>query len=178
MSEIRIASRYASSLLGLAQEQGKLDAVQADMLQFNVACEGSRELVNMLKSPIVTPALKKEVLNKSFASFQDLSKLFLQTVVRKGRESYLPLIAAEFLVQYNEKKNIAKAVVTTASPINADMEAKIKKELEVKTGKTILIQTVVDPSIIGGLVVRINDSLFDASIANSLKKIKKELVLN
>ncbi|TNE82145.1 MAG: ATP synthase F1 subunit delta [Bacteroidetes bacterium] len=178
MSEIRIASRYASSLLGLAEEQGKLDAVQNDMQQFKSACEGSRELVNMLKSPIVTPALKRQVLDKTFGSFQDLSKLFLQTVVRKGREAYLPMIASEYLAQYNEKKNIAKAVVTTANPINADMVAKIKKELEVKTGKTIEIETQVDASIIGGLVVRINDSLFDASIANSLKKIKKELVLN
>lgn len=178
MSDIRIASRYANSLIGLAEEQGVVDAVQADMLLLKETCAANKDLVNMLRSPIILASDKQAVLAKSFSSFQKLSSLFLQTVVRKGREAHLPMIAAEFLEQYNTKRNIATAVVTTATAINSDMQAQIKKELEAKTGKTIQIETAVDPKLIGGLVVRMNDSLFDASIANSLKNIKKELVLN
>jgi F-type H+-transporting ATPase subunit delta len=179
MSEIRIAERYARSLVMLAGDQGRQKEVYADMRQFSDICSSSRDLTGMLKSPIISADRKIAVLQRLFGDgFDALSMLFFRTVVKKGRESFLPLIAKEFIRQYNELNNIAKATVTTAVALDELSYAEIRKDLEQKTGKHIELQTAVDPSLIGGLVVRMGDNLYDASIARKLKKIKIELVLN
>lgn len=177
MSEIRIASRYAKSLIELANEQNAGDAVFSDMELFSNTCKVSKDLVIMLKSPIILGSKKRQVLEASFTNFHKLTRLFMDTVIRKGREAFLPLIAKELVRMYNEQHNIATATVTTATLLDAKALADIQRVLEQKTGKKIELETEVDPSLIGGLVVRMGDSLFDASIANQLKKIKKELVL-
>lgn len=178
MSEIRIASRYAKSLIELANEQGAIEAVFADMELFVATCKVSKDLVVMLKSPIIRGDRKRQVIEASFTGFNKLSRLFIDTVIRKGREAFLPLIAKEMVRMYNEQHNIASAKVSTATVLDAKVLADIQRVLEQKTGKKIVLETEVDPTLIGGLVVRMGDSLFDASIANQLKKIKKELVLN
>jgi len=178
MSEIRIASRYAKSLVELANEQQALEAVYADMELFATTCKVSKDLVMMLKSPIIRGDKKRQVIEASFTGFNKLTSLFVTTVIRKGREAFLPLIAKEVIRMYNEQHNIATAKVTTAVAVDANVLADIQKTLEAKTGKKIVLETEVDSSLIGGLVVRMGDSLYDASIAKQLKKIKKELVLN
>ncbi len=178
MSDIRVASRYAKSLIELAKEQGALEAVHADMELFVSVCQQNRELVGMLKSPIVRGDQKRQILEKAFGGFHALSRLFVDTVVKKGREAFLPLIAKEFNEMYNELNNVASAVVTTATKLDADALAEIRQVLESRTGKKIDMTTQIDPSLIGGFVVRMDDKLYDASIVNKLRKIKKELVLN
>lgn len=178
MSEIRIASRYAKSLIELANEQNSMEAVHADMELLSATCKASKELVTMLKSPIIRADKKRQILETGFTGFNKLTRLFVDAVVRKGREAYLPLIAKEAIRMYNEQHNIASATVTTASALDAKMMGEIQKTLETKTGKKIVLESEVDPSLIGGLVVRMGDSLFDASISKQLKNIKKELVLN
>ena len=178
MSDIRVASRYAKSLIELAKEQGILEDVHADMELFATVCQQNRELVGMLKSPIVRGDQKCQILEKAFVGFHALSRLFVDTVVKKGREAFLPLIAKEFNAMYNELNNVASAVVTTATKLDADTLAEIRQVLESRTGKKIDMTTQIDPSLIGGFVVRMDDKLYDASIVNKLRKIKKELVLN
>lgn len=178
MSEIRIASRYAKSLIELAIEQDKLEAVTADMLLFAETCEASKELTTLLKSPVVPGYKKLKVLDAVFKGFNELTRLFMHTVVKKGREAFLPLIAKESISLYNERNNIAHASVITAVALDAKTLGDIQKMLEEKTGKKISLESKVDPGIIGGMVIRMGDSLYDASIAGKLKKIKKELVLN
>ncbi len=178
MSEIRIASRYAKSLIDLANEQQATEAIYADMELFASTCKVNRDLVVMLKSPIIRGDQKRQVIEASFTGFNKLTTLFVNTVIRKGREAFLPLIAKEVIRMYNEQNNIASAKVTTAFAVDAKVLADIQKTLESKTGKKIVLEMEVDPSLIGGLVVRMGDSLYDASIAKQLKNIKKELVLN
>jgi len=178
MSEIRIASRYAKSLIELANEQQAVEAIYADMDLFASTCKVNRDLVVMLKSPIIRGDKKRQVIEASFTGFNKLTTLFVNTVIRKGREAFLPLIAKEVIRMYNEQHNIASALVTTATAVDAKVLADIQKTLESKTGKKIVLEMEVDPSLIGGLVVRMGDSLYDASIAKQLKNIKKELVLN
>lgn len=178
MSDIRVASRYAKSLLELAQEQKVLDAVHTDMELFAEVCGKNRELVSLLRSPIVRGDKKRQILDKAFSGINALTKLFMDMVVKKGREPFLPLISKEFNRMYNELHNVATAVVTTATQLDAKVLADIRQVLESKTGKKIEMSTKVDPALIGGFVVRMDDKLYDASIVNQLKKIKKELVLN
>ena len=179
MSEHRVASRYAKSLLELAGEQKALDAVNADINDFLATAHNSSELVNLLKSPIVKGDKKRNVLNSVFKSANALTLAFFDIIVRKGREALLVQIAEEFKVQYNTLNGIASATVTSAVALSAkslaEVEAFIKKQLN---SNKVEVKTEVNPDIIGGLVIRFEDKLIDASIDHQLKEIKKALVLN
>ena len=176
MSVTRIASRYAKSLLDLAQEQDKLERVLEDVQAFQKATE-QRDFFLLLKSPIVNPSKKGTILKEIFSGkFDELSMAFINIVLRKGREGYLPDIAKEFLLQYKALKHISTVKLTTATPISADSLDAIKRQLEgsSKTDNNIQIETAVNPDIIGGFVIEFDDKLYDASIAHKLGQLKKE----
>jgi F-type H+-transporting ATPase subunit delta len=177
MSEIRISSRYAKSLFDLAIEQNVLEAVHNDMLLFSNISAGNPSLAGLLKSPIIDGDKKLAVLNDIFSrSFNKLSLIFLSTLVKKRREKYLPGIAAEFLSFYKELNNIITARVTTATLISDDARKQIKENLQKQTGKTIELETSVDPAIIGGIKIQVGDKLFDDSIARQLNNLKLHLL--
>lgn len=179
MSDIRIASRYAKSLIDLSVEHNKLEKTVQDINDLLGTVASSRELMSMLKSPVIRGDKKAVVLEKVFAAgFDPLTSLFVKTIVKKGREAYLVQIAEEFLNQYNELKNITTATVTTAVPVDEATLSAIRAHIESETHKTVQITARVDPKIIGGLVIKMQDNLYDASIAKKLNSIKKELVLN
>ena len=123
MSEYRIASRYAKSLLDLSVEKGELEQVNNDMqLLVNLASE-NRDLVLMLKSPIITHDKKLAVLNKVFTGkVSELTMAFFKILTKKHREAYLVGIAKEFHHQYNAHKGIEEATVTTTFPLNDAFE--------------------------------------------------------
>ncbi len=175
MSVTRIAARYAKSLLDLAQEQGKLDKVLGDVQAFKTATE-QRDFFLLLKSPIVNPDKKGKILKEIFSGkFDELSMAFINIVLRKGRESYLPDIAKEFLIQYNALKKISTVKLTTAAPVTEASLAAIKAQLQgsSKTAANIDIETAVDPDLIGGFVIEFDDKLYDASVAHKLAQLKK-----
>ena len=179
MSEHRVASRYAKSLLELAVEQKSLDTVYTDISDFLATAHNSIELVNLLKSPIVKGDKKRAILTSLFKSANKVTVAFFDIIVRKGRENLLVEIAEEFKAQYNTLNGIASATVTSAVALSkkslTEVEAFIKKQLN---SNKVEIKTVVNPDIIGGLVIRFEDKLIDASIDHQLKEIKKALVLN
>lgn len=175
MSVTRIAARYAKSLLDLAQEQGKLDTILGDIQAFKGATE-QRDFFLLLKSPIVNPDKKGKILQEIFGGkFDELSMAFINIVLRKGREGYLPDIAKEFLVQYNALNKISTVKLTTAAPVTEASLAAIKTQLQgsSKTASNIEIETAVDPELIGGFVIEFDDKLYDASVAHKLAQLKK-----
>ncbi len=176
MSEIKIASRYAKSLLILAQEKGSLEAVNTDIRSFIEVCSQNSNLVNVLNSPIIFSDKKQTIINSIFQSFNSITKAFFNLVIRKRREIFLVSIAEQFVNEYNKLKGIAKAQVTTAFAVSPNILADIKSQIEKTTGKNVELSTKVNPAIIGGLVIQFEDTLFDASIAKKLNKIKKELI--
>lgn len=177
MSETRIAARYAKSLMELAIEQDLLEQVNFDMRSLQAVTKQSPDLVNMLKSPIIKSDKKASILEGVFGkSFNKLTQAFVNTVVRKRREMYLPLIAQEFSKQYNQRNGISAATVTSATALTEEMTASVKEFIEKETNSRIDLETQVNPDIIGGLVIRIEDSLYDSSIAKKLNLLKKELI--
>ncbi|MFN7312238.1 MAG: ATP synthase F1 subunit delta [Bacteroidota bacterium] len=177
MSEHRVASRYAKSLLDLAKEQNIVDAVVADIRTLAAVLKENRNLESVLKSPIITGERKLTVLTKIFeGSFQKITIVFFDVVIRKKRERYLPAMIKAFIEQYNELNNIAEATVKTATPVSNEILAEIKGHIEKQTGKTINLTATTDASLIGGLVVQVGDRLFDASVSGKLNKIKNDLL--
>lgn len=177
MSEIRIAARYAKSLMELAQEKGLLEQVNYDMRNLQIVVKENPALLNVLKSPIIKSDKKAAVMNAVFGNtFNKLTMLFIDKVTSRRREMLLPLMAEEFLRQYNVLNGIQSATVISASVLNAGMQAAVKEFIEKETNGRVDLKAVVNPDIIGGLVIRIEDSLYDSSIAKKLNRLKKELI--
>lgn len=177
MSVIRIASRYAKSLLDLAKDQNVMDDVVSDMEGFNKMVE-NRDLYLLLKSPIINVGKKAEIFDALFeGKVTKLTKAFLDIVLRKGREALLPEISTEFLNQYKVMKGISTVRLTTAAPISdATLEGlKTKLLSSTATDQLVDIETKVDESIIGGFIVEIGDKLIDASVSHKLARLAKEM---
>jgi len=129
MSVSRISSRYAKSLIDFAQENNKLEEVRTDMALLDKALE-SRDLVMLLKSPIVNELKKKEIFNVLFdGKLSDTTLGFLNIIMNKGREEYIPAISNEFEAQYKLMKGISEVKLTTATPISEANLSSIKAKL-------------------------------------------------
>ena len=175
MSVSRIASRYAKSLIDFAQENNKLEEVRTDMALLDKALE-SRDLVMLLKRPIVNELKKKEIFNVLFdGKLSDTTLGFLNIIMNKGREEYIPAISDEFEAQYKLMKGISEVKLTTATPISEANLSSIKAKLlsSNETSQEVEIDTIVDPSILGGFIIEIGDKLYNDSIAYKLSQMKK-----
>lgn len=177
MSEFRVSSRYAKSLIDLSIEQNSLDAICSDIKLLLSTIQNNSELSSLLKSPVVKGDKKMLVMTKIFgATFNKLTMMFIEIIIRKKREMLLEPIAENFVTQYNEIKKIATATVKTAVEANAETIAEIKAFLTQQSGKNVDLKLEVDPSLIGGVMIQMEDRLYDASISGKLRKAKQELL--
>jgi len=176
MSVQRIASRYAKSLIELAQEQNKLEAVTEDMKSFKTLLE-NRDLYLLLKSPVVGTDKKKQIFKVLFeGKFDKLTSAFLDLLTTKVRESYVPEIVTEYLAQYKRLMHISTVTITTATELDEKTLGAIKsKLLESKaTDEKVEIVSVVDPNLIGGFVLEFDDKIYDASLSSKLEDLKRQ----
>ncbi|MFT4898355.1 MAG: F-type H+-transporting ATPase subunit delta [Flavobacteriales bacterium] len=175
MSYGRAAVRYAKSLIEISLEQGKLEAIKADMELIHVTCVDSRELVNLLDSPVVNTDKKLSVLNAIFGTHvSDLTKKFIALLTDKGRESLLDQVTAAFEDQYLEHKNILRVVIKSVDGVNDSFKDKVASLIEVAYQKDSLILEEKDKDLIGGFILTIGDKQVDASISRQLADLEKE----
>ncbi len=181
MSVIRIATRYAKSLMDLAIEQGKLDKISADMQMLHKAVTGSRDFHNMLKSPIIHADKKNAVFSALFKDKVDtLTITYLALLVNKGREAYLPEITAEFVRQHKAMQHITTVTVTTAAEMSDSVLAELRKQLLASgaTTEKLDVVTKVNPELIGGFVLEFDQKRYDASVANKLEVLRNNFTKN
>lgn len=174
MSEFKVASRYAKSLIDLAQEQGNLEVVKQDMDQFVAVLYANKELQAVLKNPIMKQDKKRNILDALFAQrIHPSITAFFHIMVRKGRAGILYATAREFVREYNEVKGIVHATVVSAvalSPKNLDAQQRV---IASEINAAVILQNTVDPSLIGGFIVKVGDKQVDASITGKLKKLER-----
>ena len=175
MSELTVATRYAKSLIDLAQEQKTLEPVKADMELFVQTLKASTELQAVLRNPIIPHIKKKNILHAIFdGKVSKVTLLFFDIMVNKSRGEILYPAAVEFVNQYNVIKNIVNATVVSASPLSAANLKTITDQVKAITGGEVVIHASVNPDLIGGFVLTIGDRQIDTSVATDLKIIKKE----
>ncbi len=175
MSEIQVASRYAKSLIDLAQEQNALEPIKNDIELFIATCRANPTLQAVLKNPIIGPEKKTHILTELFANrLHPVIIEFFRIVVRKGRSEILYGTAKEFINEYNLRKNIIKATVTSASPLSEDSRKQIEEVVKQATNGEVVLTAKIDPNLIGGFILNVGDRQFDASISSKLNKLKKE----
>jgi F-type H+-transporting ATPase subunit delta len=176
----RVASRYAKSILDLAIEKGKLEEVYNDMLYLQQVNKGSREFLNLLRSPVVKPDAKIKAVNAVTAGkITDITKSFTTLMINKAREGVLPEVITSFIQQYKQKKNINTVKLTTATPVSEELKNSIVAQVKKTSNmQNIELETVVDPNIIGGFVLQAGDKLIDASISYDLQTISRQFENN
>lgn len=174
MSEIRVATRYAKSLIDLAIERNELERVKQDIDLFLSAAKSSPELVAVLKNPIVPIDKKLKIVRGLFsAQVSNTTQSFFDIVVNKARAEVLHGTAVEFVHQYNEKKNILKAKIVSATALNDASRKEVISIVEKATSKQVVLEEKVDESLIGGFLLTVGDKQFDTSISKSLQNLKK-----
>jgi len=180
MQNPRLAARYARSLLDLAVEQNNLEATLEDVKMLDRVIGQNPEFASVLRSPVIKAERKQAVM---FALFGDrmsaLTKAFVTLLVSKGRESNLPEIVRAFISQYKEMKRIKTVRLTTAVPVSNAVKEKIlqRATASLKDSQVELLETV-NPDIIGGFVLEMDDKLFDASIRRDLNDVKTQFLKN
>ena len=166
MAQTRAAIRYAKAVLDLANEQNSASIVNGDMKSIVNAVAGSKDLSDMLQSPVINSVVKKATLLEVFPGLNTLSAKLIDILVKKINRLF------------DESQGIQIAKVTTAIPLSDDLKVKVIAKVKELTGNDAEIQNTVDESILGGFILRVGDIQYNASIANKLDKLKREFILN
>ncbi|XMO87860.1 ATP synthase F1 subunit delta [Algibacter sp. AS12] len=178
MAGARAAIRYAKALLSLATDQKTTDVVNNDMKLIADTVAGNKELNDMLQSPVITSSDKKAVLLEVFKGSDKSTLDLISTLSTNNRISILQHVASKYNQLFDESKGIQIATVTTAVELTADLKKKVLAKAKELTGKDVEVENIIDESILGGFILRIGDTQYNASVANQLNKLKQEFTLN
>ncbi len=179
MTNPRLASRYAKSLLDLAIEQNLLDTVYADMKFLQQLHKQNPDFVLLLRSPVIKADKKDKIIDAVLeGKVSKLTSLFIHLLTAKTRESNLPEIVTAFLEQYNILKNIQTVKLTTATPISDELKNSIVAKVKSSTTTAVEIETSVKEELIGGFKIEVGGRLIDASILHDLNEVKKQFLNN
>ena len=168
----RAALRYAKATLNLAKENGLAKEVNDDMILIQSTLEENHDLEVILKSPVIKSDKKRSVLKQVFEKkVNDITMGLLNLLIENKRPALLNLVAKEFIVIYDFLQGVEAAQVTSAVPLSKELKKTILKRVEESIGKEITLNNVVDPSIIGGFVLRVGDKLYDSSVSYRLNDL-------
>jgi F-type H+-transporting ATPase subunit delta len=169
-----VASRYAQALFDLAKDQKAAAAVEADLTSLKAALADSRDLRVLLQSPAFSSDDKAKGLGAiaAKAGFHATTRKFLGLLAANGRASALGAVIGGFEKLAADARGEVQAQVTTALPLTAAQAKGVAQALRQALGKDPQIETRVDPSILGGVKVRVGSRLFDASLRSKLDSLK------
>jgi len=170
-----IASVYARSLFEVAQEQDKLDTVRDELGEFADALNESRELQVFLFSPYFSTKEKTEGLDKAVSGADETVINFLKLLIEKHRMPVVFRIRAEYDKLWEEENKLLPVIVTSAVELAEDTVKQIGDRIAEQTDRKVDLQSNVDPDILGGIVVRVGNSVLDASIRNRLETFRKQV---
>lgn len=181
MSNQRVAYAYAKSLMDLAIERGELETVYQDFLHLADLARSNRDLELAMRSPIISSekklAILKALFEKRGATKSTLS--FFEIISRKGREEVLADIAREFQVLYRIHNSIQLAEVTTTIPLDDKLRTEFTKIVKEISGmKEVKLTEKINPELIGGFILRVNDRQLDESLSSKLRALKVEFSQN
>lgn len=172
-----IGKRYAIGLFNAAVQEDIVDQVQGDMASFAKLVQSERAFRRFLSSHQVAPDDKKDLIVRAIG--ERASGLFVKFVVlliEKRRIDKLGEMADAFASLYEEHSGILRVSITTAIPLDSDLERRAREAIERRTGKTARIVKHVDPEILGGAILLAGDKIIDGSIRNRLGEMRRELL--
>jgi F-type H+-transporting ATPase subunit delta len=177
MREESVARRYAAALLAQAKNRDRVTKQKEELDRAAATVAGNGQLAALLRQPLVTEARKKAALTAALQGAVTAPTLsFLSLLVDKRRIALLAEIRQEFERLVREYQNVALATAVSAVPLTDDQVKALEKSLEARTGKDIELRTEVDPSLIGGVLVRIGDTVLDGSVRGNLLRMREQLL--
>ncbi|HEX8576068.1 MAG TPA: ATP synthase F1 subunit delta [Flavobacterium sp.] len=175
MSGTRAAIRYAKAILDMANASGVMQEVYNDMVLISSTIKENGELNTFIQNPTISVAVKERALTEVFVTINGLTKGLFHLLFENKRFEILQDIALQYIAQADVLNGLQVAVVTTAIPLDAGLEAKVTDKIKEFSDKKITIENIIDPSIIGGFILRVGDKQYNASVANRLQVLKREL---
>ena len=172
-----LAGRYASALFDLAREQRQIESVGKSLDALDQALLDSRDFDEVVTSPLVS----REAAGKAFAAIAPQLKLdpvttnFIGVLARNGRKNELRNVIRAFRRLAAEHRGETTAEVVTARPLNDDQLARLRQQLRTRAGRDVAIDAAVDPSILGGIVVKLGSQQIDASIRTKLNRLAQAM---
>jgi F-type H+-transporting ATPase subunit delta len=170
-----IAQVYSRSLFEVAKEQDKLDAIRDQLGEFTDALNDNRDLQVFLFSPYFSTVEKKEGLHKVLDGADPAFQNFLDLLVEKHRMPTLFRIRRQFEERWQEENRLLPVQVTSAIELDDETVEQISSRIAEQTDRKIELTTDVDPEILGGIVLRVGNSILDASIRNRLEQVRRQL---
>ncbi len=176
MNDSKISVRYAKALFQAAIEKNNIDRVMLDAQILEDALDIPR-FREVLESPVVKISSKKKLVKEGFENkLDELFSNFIILVLSNKRESYLPAILRNLNALYKEHKGIKAAELTVSSEIDAVLRKKFSDLLTKTFNSKIELEEIIDPGIIGGFILKVEDQQYDASVKSGLARIKKNLL--
>lgn len=177
MSDKSVAYRYAKPLLSLAEEKGLLEEVNRDMNLVHNTCDEHDQLRAVLRNPVIRGYKKLSILKAVFGNhLNPLTMSMLEIIAKRSREEIIYEITREFTLLYNEYKGIQIVTLVTTVPLAEDLKAELISKLNQTLGKTIILKEEINPSLIGGFILKIGNSQIDDSIQSSLQRLKMNFI--
>ncbi len=177
MAELAVVRRYARALFDTAVRKEAVESVEQDLKVVDQVVRQLPQLQRAFRAPAVSDAQKRALLHRAFEGrVGPLSLRFLDLLVDRGREDVLRDIYSEFHQLANTRRNILPVQVTAAVPLtDAEREA-LARSLSQRTGKSINLLVQIDPSLGGGIIVRMGDTILDGSVRTRLRLLHERLM--
>lgn len=167
---------YASALFELCIENDSLTEIFDEMTQVKDIFIKNEDYLKLLSSPLISDGDKHEVLNKAFGGkLDDVFFDFLCVLCDKGRITFFPGIFSEFKEMYNKHMNILEVTVVTSQSMSEKIKQKLIDKLSSTSGKKIFLDERVDKSLLGGIILRYENTEIDSSVKGKLDKLKKQI---
>jgi len=170
-----IAEVYGRSLFAVAQEHSKLDEIHDQLGEFTDALQGNRDLQVFFFSPYFSTPEKKDGLKKAVTGADETLVNFLELLIEKHRMPAIFRIRRYFDRLWEQENKILPVQISTATELDDKIIKKIGDQIGEATGQKIELTTDVDPDILGGIVLRVGNSILDASIRNRLDNLRKHV---
>jgi len=173
---VSVAATYAEALYEAAVDKGVVPEVAAQLSEFRTAVDGSPELRDVLENPEFETSVKKGVLEHILEGANELIANFVQVLLDRGRQDELPAIADEFADRVAVAEGRLRVTVRTAIPLPDDLRERLVAQISERTGRSVDIDTIVDPEIVGGLVIESDGSVVDASVRQRLADLRQGML--
>ncbi len=176
IKQLKIAKTYSKALLQSAQEQNLADKVLEDLLFIQELIHTNAQLSDVLKNPVIRLEDKKDIINRLLENRIDKITLdFLLLLLENNRINAFDESLNQYIYAYNKLNNVATPVITSAVELDEIQKSRITEKLNQKLSKTIAPKYIINPDIIGGLIIEIDDNTLDFSLKYKFDNMKKEL---
>lgn len=177
MNDSSISVRYAKALFSLAKDKEVLEAVNADMENLLSLSNALPEFKLITDSPVISSSDKQKFMTALLGSkVNELTLSLLSLLLTNSRENYLPMIARNFVAKYRESSGVKSAQLSSAIQLDADVVEQFRALVAKKYNAQVEVACDVNPDLLGGFVLQVDDQLMDASVATRLKSFRQEFV--